>query len=425
MQTVAVVIVFVALVGAAGSCQICYGGPSFQGIGFLPGYTQSRAEAVSSDGSVIVGSVALFSWVPQPVRWSRTDGMASLGLLPGMTAGWSAAVSSDGSVIVGGCGNDSQSIQYSGAFRWTAGGGMTGLGNLPDGGFSSFAAAVSADGTVVVGVGHRSLSFDHQVFRWTSDSGMTVLGNTPTGATPIGVAGISADGAVVTGLAMNDSTGNFPCFRWTATQGMQELVFLSGATSVSSKAISGDGRVIVGGASDGFDSWAFRWTQEEGMQSLGDLPSNLRDGHAVEATAVSADGSIILGSIFEAVYLAGEVAPDSQAPTLLNEAQTTPELSDGAFIWTAATGMRNLKDVLNNDYGLDLMGWTLDEVTGISADGRVIVGNGYDPQGQLEGWVATVPEPGVAVLLVMGGLLAFRGSRASRCNLHLRRDSDA
>jgi probable HAF family extracellular repeat protein len=302
---------------------------------------------------------------------------------------------------------------------------MTGLGNLPDGGFASSATAVSADGTVVVGVGHQSLSFDHQVFRWVSNSGMTLLGNTPTGATPIGVAGISADGTVVTGLAMNDSATYSPGFRWSVTQGMQELGFLPGATFARANAISADGRVIVGGANADRDSWAFRWTQEEGMQSLGDLPSNLRDGHAVEATAVSADGRIILGRIYEAYYLGGEVAPDSQMPALLNEAQTTTDLTDGAFIWTAATGMRNLKDVLINDYGLDLTGWTLDDVTGISADGRVIVGNGYDPQGQVEGWVATVPEPGVSVLLVMGGLLAFRARRASRCNLRLRRDSDA
>jgi uncharacterized membrane protein len=349
--------------------------------------------------------------------------MVLLGLLPGLTFGQAAAVSSDGSVIVGGCYNNSPSIQYSGAFRWTAGGGMTGFGSLPDGGFASSAEAVSADGTVVLGVGHPS--FDHQQYCWISNPGMTVLGNTPTGATPIGVAGISADGTVVTGLAMNGSTSDFPCFRWTAAQGMQELVFLAGATSVSSHAISADGRVIVGGASAGLDSWAFRWKQEEGMQSLGDLPSNLRDGHAVDATAVSADGSIIFGRIYEAAYLMGGVAPDSQAPALLDEAQATTELTDGAFIWTAATGMRNLDDVLQNDYGLDLTGWTLDDVTGISADGRVIVGNGYDPQGQPEGWVVIVPEPGVMALLVMGGLLAFRGRRASRCNLYLRRDSDA
>jgi len=170
-RTVAVVRVFVAIVGAAGVCPTCYAGPTFQGIGFLPGYTQSRAQSVSADGSVIVGSVAVFSWEPQPVRWSRTDGMAPLGLLPDMTYGQSTAVSSDGSVIVGGCWNDSQSIQYSGAFRWTAGGGMTGLGNLPDGGFASYAAAVSADGTVVVGVGHASL--DHQQYCWISNRGIT------------------------------------------------------------------------------------------------------------------------------------------------------------------------------------------------------------------------------------------------------------
>ena len=47
-----------------------------------------------------------------------------------------------------------------------------------------------------------------------------------------------------------------------------------------------------------------------------------------------------------------------------------------AFIWDADNGMRDLKDVLENDIGLALTGWKLDQATGISADGCAIVGHG-------------------------------------------------
>ena len=50
-----------------------------------------------------------------------------------------------------------------------------------------------------------------------------------------------------------------------------------------------------------------------------------------------------------------------------------------AFIWDNANGMRKLKDVLVNDFGLDLTGWTLTIARGISDDGLTIVGDGIKP----------------------------------------------
>jgi hypothetical protein len=49
--------------------------------------------------------------------------------------------------------------------------------------------------------------------------------------------------------------------------------------------------------------------------------------------------------------------------------------------------MRYLKDVLEDEYGLDLTGWTFVDVKGISADGSVIVGIGENPDGNYEAWV--------------------------------------
>ena len=64
-----------------------------------------------------------------------------------------------------------------------------------------------------------------------------------------------------------------------------------------------------------------------------------------------------------------------------------------------------------DDLGLDLAGWTLDTALGISADGLTIVGQGTNPNGEFEAWIAIIPEPSTALLLA-GGLAVLAGTRA-------------
>lgn len=68
------------------------------------------------------------------------------------------------------------------------------------------------------------------------------------------------------------------------------------------------------------------------MVGLGDLPGGV---FYSEALATSADGSIIVG-------------------------QSVPASSSGrAFIWDEVNGMRDFKEVLTDDFGLNLTGWEL------------------------------------------------------------------
>ena len=69
--------------------------------------------------------------------------------------------------------------------------------------------------------------------------------------------------------------------------------------------------------------------------------------------------------------------------------------------------MRNLKQVLINDFGLDLTGWqTSSGAWGISADGTVIVGDAA----MAGAWIVVVPEPSSLLLALLGftGLLHWR-----------------
>jgi hypothetical protein len=94
------------------------------------------------------------------------------------------------------------------------------------------------------------------------------------------------------------------------------------------------------------------------MTGLGDLPGG---DFFSAANDVSADGSVVVGT--------GSSASGFEA-----------------FVWNAADGMRSLRDLLTNDAGLDLTGWTLISANAISANGRAIVGEGTNPDGDDEAW---------------------------------------
>jgi probable HAF family extracellular repeat protein len=194
---------------------------------------------------------------------------------------------------------------------------------------------------------------------------MVDLGVLPDGISS-GAVGVSGDGSVVVGVT-ESSTEVFEAFRWTQEDGMVGLGDLPGGEVQSAAtAISADGTTVVGQSSSGSGGEAFRWTAANGMIGLGDLLGGL---FSSTAWGVSADGSVVVGV-------------SSRPPT------------PRAFIWDQTNGMRNLQDVLVTDFGLDLTGWTLTSAQDISDDARVIVGNGLNPSGELEAWIADLGQFG-------------------------------
>jgi probable HAF family extracellular repeat protein len=302
---------------------------SFQGLGQLPGGTESYAHGVSADGTVIVGYGMNGSSQAEAFSWTVGGGMTGLGFLPAGTMSVAEAVSANGAIIVG-----STNTQ---AFRLTEGG-MTGLGVLS--GTRSYAQGISSDGSVVAGSSGTTL----QAFRWTSGGGMTGLGFLP-GGSDSQAWGLSGDGTTVVGYGSSSSSGA-EAFRWTAGGGMQGLGFLGGSNSYA-RGVSADGSVIVGSSSTAsLQDRAFRWTASGGMVALGTISA----GEINQATAVSADGSVIVGT----ANYAGV---------------------DSAFLWTEGTGMVSLATWLTAE-GVDLSEWQLRSAISISADGSTIVGSG-------------------------------------------------
>jgi uncharacterized membrane protein len=79
-----------------------------------------------------------------------------------------------------------------------------------------------------------------------------------------------------------------------------------------------------------------------------------------QGTAVNSDGTVVVGN--------GTSEP---------------------FIWDSTNGTRTLSSALTTA-GASLSGWTLSSVSGISADGKVVVGAGTH-SGTTEAWIARLP----------------------------------
>ena len=72
---------------------------------------------------------------------------------------------------------------------------------------------------------------------------------------------------------------------------------------------------------------------------------------------------------------------------------------------TETLGVKALANVLENEFGLDLSGWKLSDVTGISDDGLTLVGCGRNPSQHAEGWIATIPEPATLLIFGLGAVI--------------------
>jgi len=343
----------------------------------------------ASDGTnvVVVGMAKNGSGNEQAYRWTRDAGLVGLGFLSGGSASNARGVSTNGYVIVG----TSQTTGGYEAFHWTDATGMLGIGDLPGDPFRSYARAVSGDGSVIVGSGNVPSGQPGEAFRWQGGV-MTGLGDLPGGEFRSEALGVSADGSVVVGRGYSTLAEHEP-FRWTQATGMVGLGGLPGYNRGGfAYGVSADGSIVVGYAiGDGITGEAFRWTQAGGMVGLGDFPGG--DTSSI-AYGISDDGKIIVGR-----GATGTIGPEGAGQR--------------AFIWTEDWGFRDLKDVLVNDFGMNLTGWTLSEAVGISRDGQNIVGYGYNPSGQREGWLAHIPEPSACVLLAaaFGLLPTFRRPR--------------
>ncbi len=344
---------------------VCSAQPSFVAFDPLPGDSHVDVEGVSADGTTVLmtstGTIGSFG-MRQLAVWRRDAGHfipEGLNLRNANTHVDGFALSADGSVITGWLAGPTSTT----AFRWSPSGGYQALAA----GSSFLSTSISADGAVVPG---WTLSNSRAAY-WSQPTGLVTLPNTLGGSSYSNAA--SGDGSVIVGGA-SFSSGPITAgaFRWSAATGMTDLGHLPGATSTTAWGVSGDGSVVVGRSGNA----VFRWTAQGGMVQVA-------EGSVSNYVRITPDGGTILANVSVPGGIRG-------------------------MLWDEVQGRRDLAAILPLLPGFDASQWSFITPVDISADGMTIVGDGRDSAGRYKGFMATIPGPSSVLGLCWGLVLARR-----------------
>jgi uncharacterized membrane protein len=304
------------------------------------------ATDISADGSVVVGydNDSGEAW-----RWSRDTGVVPLGntfTLGRRTDPGSPDASKDGA-LVSGTYHDWES-DTSAPGTWSDDGGWVLFDEVP-----GAARGLSDDGSTLVGLmweNNESAGIGLAA-AWNRRDGLVTLGDPGRNSCANET---NYDGSVIVGWMENPGAGT-----WHPTAWLDGRVTVLATTPAfcEAKAVSPDGRIIVGQAFDDTGNrrvaavWLhgdFGWVQED----LGALPGTLAGyGHAA-ALDLSADGQVIVG---------------------VNRFDWNRSTG---FLWTPGSGLQDFADFLILA-GIEIPeGFDIEAVTGVSDDGTAFTGYG-------------------------------------------------
>ena len=283
-----------------------------------------------------------------------------------------ADISSDGEVVVGSTGSE---VFY---WRWRIDPAPTLIGGL-------WAAGVSDDGQTILGAMTDPISGTGSVAAiWTPSAGWASLGYlSACGNSITSPLDISGDGTAAVGLAWDlgcDAKG----FLWTAATGIQYLDSL-GNGSNRANTIANDGSRVGGFAQGSFNRTPSLWNA--------DLTGSVYDIDAVgEVWGFNSDGSTAVGEFNGQAFIDTTGAPTligslnggnwmGRATDISEDGQVVVgmdilQLAKEAWIWTQASGIVGLDDVLTS-LGVTGLPPLLLECKALSDDGNIIIGN-YD-----------------------------------------------
>jgi probable HAF family extracellular repeat protein len=157
-------------------------------LGFLHAPSQygkpsSEAKGISGDGQIVVGSASgdggSGAWRTRAFKWTASGGMVPLPFLPGGGEYNAAnAISRDGSAIVGTSDLGSWPNSTFHAYILRDGHAIQSLGDLPGGNIDATATAISDDTQFVVGTSSSANGLE--AFRWSAATGTMIgLGDLP------------------------------------------------------------------------------------------------------------------------------------------------------------------------------------------------------------------------------------------------------
>jgi hypothetical protein len=333
---------------------------------------------------------------------------------------------------VGGSAANAGSTGNDTAFLWTSTGGLTALPQLVPGPFNAttavIASAITPDAAYIASRAHFNTATPGQrhavrVTTATSVQPPLDLGFLPGFPEVSAATAISGDGSVLYGFARYNNAGQTQAVRYTvAGPTVTAIPFLNVSDNVSSPAgrgTSSNGLVMVGTSTNtvasggqfiGPGNGAFRYVEGSGVSAIPYLPG----GTWNIAVALSPDGNltVVVGDSAVAPY--GEVYLYNAATAAIT-ALGTPAAgwgttniagmtADGSVVVIAmgdpfdpvgasflhnASGWHKVQAIVAGA-GVDLTGWSLNNIGGMSADGTRIWGAGQH-NGNTEGFIVEFP----------------------------------
>jgi hypothetical protein len=333
------------------------GAPKLFQLGYGTG-----VNGLSGDGRVGVGD---FGRGGPVFRWTAATGPVSMNV---PSTGEASSISRNGAYIASNL-LDVNSDTSLGAYRWDEAHGW--LATAPNGSCdsnSTFAMSVDNHGSVY-GLTYNSCT-DYKAWMWNPRQGsvqlpspVQKLDGTPANTR---INQVSANGETLVGWMEDPLTGIWFGTVWNS--GVPSLVLTSSGEPVDEvTAVSGDGSLIGGDLFDGqlpLGDGYRRRAQGGPMEFVQPLPG---DAAPAQPFAMSRDGDVMVGF--------------SGNPFL--------SFNPGPFIWTRQMGTVNLDEFVRGQ-GTAMEQWvSLWEPTSVSNDGRTIAGWGFGFLGPA-GWVLRI-----------------------------------
>lgn len=219
--------------------------------------------------------------------------------------------------------------------------------------------------------------------RWSETGGLETLGQF-NGST-IGN-GISNNGVAV-GIGGAASSAE-EAWMWSPGSGYTGLGFLSGTTTSRATDINGPGTVVVGGSGN----QAFRWTQADGMVSLGSAPflsSAVAQAVSDDGNRIAGEGNGVAGVISAGWYWdngsftdIGHMNPAVRFTRVFNLSadgstvvgwSLNSNFNIEAFRWRSGSGMQPLGAFNPGSFSFESF------ATDASADGEIVIGSSRAP----------------------------------------------
>src|SRR5690606_38202275 len=306
-------------------------------------------KAASADGSVVTGYVVTEDQRSLAAYWTAEDGIKTISdPAPGASETYVNDVSADGTIIVGATRFETGNLSQKG-WMWTE---ETGLVHLPAPSLGDeelyvyWASAIGVEAGKVTIVG----TANDQAVRWVNGGQPEVLGE-------FNPYDVSDDGSVIVGDGDNGD-GQKAAIKWV--NGARGVIQDASDERLS---VSANGAYIVG--HDRPSSSPARWATIFGDKEV------LTDEWWGTALSISGDGSVVVGEAYKT-------------------------FESGPFIWRARGGFRMLRDLLENDYGVDLSEWPFfDSINRLTVTdvGNVVIGEGSAAMASLRITLCGTPMP--------------------------------